>query len=87
MINDDNQRDLNIQLYETNRCCNQSEMTVTPVYQHADSVSNQPLTPPLPMVYPTQPKQFITIHSSGLYYVVPIFQYSCPITLPNMITM
>lgn len=41
MINDDNQRDLNIQLYETSRCCNQSEMTVTTVYQRSDSVSNQ----------------------------------------------
>ena len=54
-----------------------------PVYQHGDSVSNQPLTPPLPVVYP--PQQLITIPSfSGFYYVVPIFQYWCPITLLNM---
>ena len=56
-----------------------------PVYQHGDSVSNQPLTLPLRVVYP--PQQLITIPSfSGFYYVVPIFQYWCPITLLNMMS-
>ena len=48
MINNDNQRDLNMQFYETSRCYDQSETNVMPVYQRGDSVSNQPLTPPLP---------------------------------------
>ena len=69
-----------------------------PRYQRGDSVSNQTLTPPpphththththtLPVVYP--PQQLITTPSfSGFYYVVPIFQHWCPITLPNMMTM
>ena len=41
MIIDDNQRNLNIKFYKTNRCCNQSELNVMPVYQLGDSVSNQ----------------------------------------------
>ena len=74
VINDDNQMDLNMQFYETSRCYNQSETNMVP------------LTPPLPVVYPPQP--LITTPSfSGFYYVVPIFQYWCPITLPNMMTM
>ena len=44
MINDDNQRDLNMQFYETSRCYNQSETNVMSVYRPGDSVSNQPLT-------------------------------------------
>ena len=31
MINDDNQSDLNIQFYETSRCCNHSELNMIPV--------------------------------------------------------
>ena len=31
MINGDNQSDLNIQFYETSRCCNHSEMNMIPV--------------------------------------------------------
>ena len=54
MINDDNQRDLNMQFHETSRCYNQSERNMMPIYQRGDSVSNQPLTPPLPVVYPPQ---------------------------------
>ena len=85
-MNDNNQRGLNIEFYETSRCYDQSETNVMPVYQRGDRVSNQPLAPPLPLVYP--PQHLITIPSfSGLYYVVPIFQYWCPITLPNMMTM
>ena len=75
MINDDNQRDLNMQFYETSRCYNQSETNMMLM-----------LYKPKPMVYPPQP--LITTPSfSGFYYVVPIFQNRCPITLPNMITM
>ena len=86
IINDDNQRDLNMQFYETSRCYNQSETNMMPIYQRGDSVSNQPLTLPLPVVYPPQP--LITTPSfSGFYYVVPIFQYWCPIALPNMMKM
>ena len=86
MINDDNQRDLNMQFYETSRCYNQSETNMMPIYHRGDSVSNQPLAPPLLVVYPPQP--LITTPSfSGFYYVVPIFQYWCPITLRNMMTM
>ena len=86
MINDDNQRDLNMQFYETSRCYNQSETNMMPIYQRGDNVSNEPLTPPLPVVYP--PQQLITTPSfSGFYYVVPIFQYWRPVILPNMMTM
>ena len=38
MINDDNQRDLNMQFYETSRCYDQSETNVMPLYQRGDSV-------------------------------------------------
>ena len=83
MINDDNERDLNKQFYETSRCFNQSETIVIPVYWRGDSVSNQPLTTPLSTVYP--PQRFITITSfSEFLYVVPIFQYWRAITLPIM---
>ena len=86
IINYDNQRDLNMQFYETSRCYDQSETNMMPVYQRGDSVSNQLLTPPLPLVYPSQ--HLITIpSSSGFYYVVSILQYWCPITLPNMMAM
>ena len=86
VINDDNQRDLIMQFYETSRCYNQSETIMMSRYQRGDSVSNQPLTPLLPVVY--QPQPLITTPSfSGFYYVVPIFQYWCPIALPNMMTM
>ena len=61
MINDDNQRDLNMQFYEISRCYNQSETNVMPEYQRGDSVLNQLLTPPLCVVYP--PQQLITILS------------------------
>ena len=74
MINYDNQRDLNMQFYETSRCYDQSETNMMPVYQRGDSVSNQLLTPPLPLVYP--PQHLITIpSSSGFYYVVSILQF------------
>ena len=53
-INYDNQRDLSMQFYETRRCYNQSEMNLMPVYQRGDSVWNQQLTPPLPVVYSPQ---------------------------------
>ena len=77
MINDDNQRNLNLNFYETRRYYNQSETTMMSVYQRGDSVSNQPLTLPLTVVYPLQ--QLITTPSfSRFYYVVPIFQYWCP---------
>ena len=77
MINDDNQRNLNLNFYEIRRYYNQSETTMMSVYQRGDSLSNQPLTPPLTVVYPLQ--QLITTPSfSGFYYVVPIFQYWCP---------
>ena len=86
MISYDNQRDLNMQLYETSRCYDQSKTNMMPVYQRGDSVSKQLLTPPLPVVYPQQ--HVITIPSfSGFYYVVSIFQYWCASTLPNMMTM
>ena len=39
MTNDNNQRDLNMQFYETSRCCNQSETNVIPVYQRYNSDS------------------------------------------------
>ena len=86
MIIDDNQRDLNMQFNETSRCYNQSETNMMPIYQRDDSVSNQPLTPPHPVVYPPQ-QLIITPSFLGFYYVVPIFQYWCPITLPNMMMM
>ena len=74
------------QFSEISRCYNQSETKVMPVYQRCDSVSNQSLTSPLPVVYP--PQHLITIPSfSGFYYVVPFFQYSCPITSHTMMTM
>ena len=38
MINYDNQRDLNMQFYETSRCYDQSETNVMPLYQRGDSV-------------------------------------------------
>ena len=77
MINDDNQRNLNLNFYERRRYYNQSETTMMSVYQRGDSVSNQPLTLPLTVVYPLQ--QLITTPSfSGFYYAVPIFQYWCP---------
>ena len=47
IINDGNQRDLNIQFYETSRYYNQPETNMMPVYQCGDSVTNQPLTPPV----------------------------------------
>ena len=40
MINDNNQRDLNKQFYETSRCYNQSETNVIPVYQRYNSDSH-----------------------------------------------
>ena len=44
------------------------------------------MTPRLPVVYP--PQHLITIPSfSEFYYVVQIFQYWFPITLPNMLPM
>ena len=61
MINDDNQRDLNMQVYETSRCYNKSKTNMMLIYQFGDSVSNQTLTPPLPVVYP--PQQLITVPS------------------------
>ena len=86
MINCDNQRDLNMPFYETSRYYDRSETNVMPIYQRNDSVSDQLLTPPLPVLYP--PQHLIIIPSfSAFYYVVPIFQYWCPITLPNMMKM
>ena len=86
MIYYDNQRDLNMQFYKTSGCYDQSEKNVMPTYQRGGSVSNQLLTPPLPVVY--LPQHLVTIPSfSGFYYVVPIFHYWCLITLPNMMTM
>ena len=38
MINDENQRDLNMQFYETSSCYNQSETNMVPIYQRGDSV-------------------------------------------------
>ena len=64
-----------MQFYETSRCYDQLETSMMPVYQRGDSVSNQPLTPPLPVFYP--PQHLITIPSFSFYYVVPIFQYWC----------
>ena len=74
-LNKDNERNLNMQFYETSRCYDQLETSMMPVYQRGDSVSNQPLTPPLPVFYP--PQHLITIPSFSFYYVVPIFQYWC----------
>ena len=83
-LNKDNQRNLNMQFYETSRCYDQFETSTMPVYQRGDNVSNQPLTPPLPVFY--LPQHLITIPSFSFYYVVPIFQYWCWIALPNMMT-
>ena len=86
MINCDNQRDLNMLFYETSRYYDQSETNVMSVYQRNDSVSDQLLTPPLPVLYP--PQHLITIPSfSAFCYVVPIFQYWYPIALLNMMKM
>ena len=75
-----------MQFYETSRYYDQYETNVMPVYQRGSSVSNQPLTPLLPVFYP--PQHLITIPCfSGFYYVVPIFQYWCPITLPSIMTI
>ena len=76
MIDDDNQRNLNLKFYEIRRYYNQSETNMMSVYQRGDSVSNQPLTLPLTVVYP--PQQITTPFFSGVYYVVAIFQYRCP---------
>ena len=70
MINDDNQRDLNMQFYETSSCYNQPETNMMPIYQCGDSVSNQPLTPPPPVVY--SPSFFrVLLCSANLPVLVP----------------
>ena len=77
MISYDNQRDLNMQFYETSRCYDKSETNVMPEYQRGNSISNQLLTPALSVVYPSQhlptiPFRFL-LRSANLSVLVPSY--------------